>query len=214
MNIGEVIKGRRQKENLTQAELAARLNITPQAVSGWEMGISYPDIAMLPGIAEVLQVSADELLGIRLPASARESREDMGGPLNQSQADSVFDYIPVSVTGKSKKVLVADDADYLRMTLEDILTQRGHRVLQARNGQECLDMLRTHEVDVCVLDIVMPVMDGMDALRKIREEGLGVRVVMLSALSQESCVRQALQLGADAFVVKPFQVECLMERIG
>ncbi len=214
MNIGEVIKGRRQKENLTQAELAARLNITPQAVSRWEMGISYPDIAMLPGIAEVLQVSADELLGIRLPASARESREDMGGPLNQSQADSVFDYIPVSVTGKSKKVLVADDADYLRMTLEDILTQRGHRVLQARNGQECLDMLRTHEVDVCVLDIVMPVMDGMDALRKIREEGLGVRVVMLSALSQESCVRQALQLGADAFVVKPFQVECLMERIG
>lgn len=214
MNIGEVIKSRRQEKNLTQAELAARLNITPQAVSRWEMGISYPDIVMLPRIGEVLQVSADRLLGIRPPAAAWESGEDIGGPLNQSQADSIFDYIPVSVTGKSKTVLVADDADFMRMTLEDILTQRGHTVLQARNGQECLDMLRTHEVDVCVLDIVMPVMSGMDALRRIREEGRKVRVVMLSALSQESCVRQALQLGADAFVVKPFQEECLVERIG
>lgn len=67
MNIGVVIKNNRQKSNMTQTELAACLNITPQAVSRWEMGISYPDIAMLPRISEVLRVSADELLGIRLP---------------------------------------------------------------------------------------------------------------------------------------------------
>lgn len=64
MNIGDVIKCRRQKKNMTQAELAEKLNITPQAVSRWEMGVSYPDIAMIPLLSKELGVSADELLGI------------------------------------------------------------------------------------------------------------------------------------------------------
>lgn len=63
MNIGEVIKYRRQKRNMTQAELAELQHITSQAVSRWEMGISYPDIAMVPLISDALWVSADELLG-------------------------------------------------------------------------------------------------------------------------------------------------------
>ena len=58
MNIGDVIKRRRQKTNMTQAELAEKLNVTPQAVSRWEMGVSYPDIAMIPLLSEVLWVSA------------------------------------------------------------------------------------------------------------------------------------------------------------
>lgn len=67
MNIGDVIKNKRQKMNMTQAELAEKLNVTPQAVSRWEMGDSYPDIAMVPLLSEVLWASADELLGI-IPA--------------------------------------------------------------------------------------------------------------------------------------------------
>lgn len=64
MNIGDIIKSKRQKKNMTQTELAEKLNVTPQAMSRWEMGISYPDIAMVPLISEVLWVSADELPGI------------------------------------------------------------------------------------------------------------------------------------------------------
>lgn len=214
MNIGEVIKCRRQKRNLTQTELAAQLNITPQAVSRWEMGISYPDIAMLPQIAEALQTSADELLGVRLSGPCRHSGEYNDQILNQSQADSIFDYIPVPASGKGRKVLVADDAEFLRGLLKDILTKKGHTVLLAGNGQECLDILQNETVDVCVLDIVMPVMDGMETLKRIREKGCPVKVIMLSALAQESCVRQALELGADSFIVKPFQENCLLERIG
>ncbi|HBA50478.1 MAG TPA: two-component system response regulator [Lachnospiraceae bacterium] len=91
----------------------------------------------------------------------------------------------------------------------------GHTVLEARNGQECLDILQSETVDVCVLDIVMPVMDGIvAALQRIKEGHPGVRTIMISALSRESCVKQAWQLGADAFVVKPFQEQCLIERIG
>ncbi|MDE5892829.1 MAG: response regulator, partial [Acetatifactor sp.] len=118
------------------------------------------------------------------------------------------------IKGESRKVLVVDDSDFMRMMLEDILTHHGHTVLQAKGGQECLDLLRNETVDVCVLDIGMPGMDGLEVLRRIKEGQPGLKVVMLSALSQESNVRQALQLGADAFVVKPFGVECLIERVG
>ena len=216
MNIGEVIKSKRQKRNMSQAELAALLKITPQAVSRWEMGISYPDIAMVPKISEVLWVTADELLGIK-PQNENQKPADGSGDgtiLNQDQVDSIFDYIPEPITGKSKKVLVVDDADFMRMMLEDILTHQGHTVLQARDGQECLDVLREEAVDVCVLDICMPGMDGIEVLRKIKEGQPELRVVMLSALSQESNVKQALQSGADAFVVKPFQGQCLIDRVG
>lgn len=219
MNIGEVIRKYRQQRNMTQTELAACLNITPQAVSRWEMGISYPDITMLPGISEVLRVSADELLSIGPLAQAQRSGcaslwEHEEPCLNQSQADSVFDYVPAPSSGEGRRVLVVDDADFMRMILKNILTRCGHTVLAATNGQECLDLLQRERVDVCVLDIVMPVMDGIAALRRIREEHPGIRTIMLSAMSRESCVKQARQLGADAFVVKPFQEQCLTERIG
>lgn len=219
MNIGDVIKSKRQNKNMTQAELAEKLNVTPQAVSRWEMGVSYPDIAMLPLISEVLWVSADELLGIR-PSYKREVREGQESEknadlvLNQSQADSIFDYVPFPVSGERKKVLVVDDADFMRTILEEVLTHRGHSVLQARDGKECLSVLREKTVDVCLLDINMPGMDGLEVLRRIKTEHPGLKVVMLSAMAQESNVRQALQLGADAFVVKPFQAECVVERIG
>lgn len=215
MNIGEVIKRRRKTRNITQAELAELLNVTPQAVSRWEMGISYPDIAMVPKISEVLWVTADELLGIRPLNAGRESGEDIDAVLNQSQADSIFDYIPVPISGKSKKILIVDDSDFMRATLEDILTHHGHTVMQAKDGRECLNILQNEAaVDVCVLDIVMPVMNGIETLKRIKEGRPELKTVMLSALSQERIVKQALQLGADAFVVKPFQEECLIERIG
>lgn len=217
MNIGEVIKCKRKKRDMTQAELAEVLKVTPQAVSRWEMGVSYPDIAMVPIISEALCATADELLGLTPmePSSVgHEPGEDHEPILNQSQADSIFDYVPVPITGESRKVLVVDDSDFMRMMLEDILTHHGHTVLQAKGGHECLDLLQKETVDVCVLDIGMPGMDGIEVLRRIKEGQPGLKVVMLSALSQESNVRQALQLGADAFVVKPFGAECLLERIG
>lgn len=235
MNIGAVIKYKRQKMKMSQAELAEKLNVTPQAVSRWEMGVSYPDIAMVPLLSEVLWASADELLGI-IPAhkvleaeesgqklrvedvsrimASRKDWEDQDPVLNQSQADSIFDYVPAPVSGECKNVLVVDDANFMRMMLEDILTHSGHTVLQARDGQEGLNTLLEKPVDVCVLDINMPGMDGLEVLKRIKAGRSETKVVMLSAMAQERNVRLALQLGADAFVVKPFQAECLLERIG
>lgn len=214
MNIGEVIKCKRQRRNITQAELAALLNVTPQAVSRWEMGVSYPDIAMVPRISEVLWVSADELLGIAPSNQGQASADELRTLLNQSQADSIFDYVPNSQEAVKRKVLIVDDSDFMRMMLEDILTSNGHTVLQAKDGQECLNILQNDAVDVCVLDIGMPVMDGMETLREIKGKYTNLKVIMLSARSQESNVKLALHLGADEFVVKPFGAQCLLERIG
>ena len=218
MNIGEVIKNRRQKRKMTQTELAELLKVTPQAVSRWEMGISYPDIAMIPLISEALWVSADELLGIRPSYEGGKTSDSQPSisdpPLNQSQIDSIFDYVPAPVSEENKKVLVVDDADFMRMMLEDILTHHGHTFLEAKNGEECLKLLQDESVDVCVLDIHMPGLDGLEVLKRIKEDQPGLKVVMLSALCSESSVKTALQLGADAFVAKPFQAECLISRIG
>ncbi len=220
MNIGDVIKCRRQKKNMTQAELAEKLNITPQAVSRWEMGVSYPDIAMIPLLSKELGVSADELLGIvpsyqkTVEPEVEASGKELAPDLNQSQADSIFDYVQENVSGENKKILVVDDADFLRTIVEDILTHCGHTVLQAKDGQEGLSMLSEEDVDVCLLDIHMPGMDGFEVLKKIKQNNPELKVVMISALAQENNVRMALQLGADSFVVKPFSAECLVERIG
>ncbi|MCI8431751.1 MAG: response regulator [Lachnospiraceae bacterium] len=163
---------------------------------------------MIPELSEVLKVTADELFGIGLTCG------QVGAVLHQSQVDDIFDFVPGGATGKSRRILIVDDSAFMRKTLEDILTHHGHTVLQAENGRECLEVLRKETVDLCLLDIVMPVMSGIDALRVIREEQPQLRVVMLSAMSQEDNVRLALQLGADAFVVKPFQESSLIERIG
>lgn len=214
MNIGEVIKDRRQKKNMTQADLAALLNVTPQAVSRWEMNISYPDVAMVPEIAKVLHITTDELLGVGQTDGEENGDSRAETVLNQSQADSIFDYVASPVSGKRKKILVVDDSEYMRKMLAEILTGQGHTVIQAGNGQECLDTLEKEPADVCILDINMPVMDGFEALRRMREAGYPMKVIMISALSQEGNVKLAMQLGAEAFIVKPFGVECLLQRVG
>lgn len=229
MEIGNIIREYRTRRGMTQEELAQALSVTPQAVSRWEIGVSYPDIAMVPGIARVLEVSADELLGCGDFDKTRESLTDLDYPalvksvqdiegslLNQSQIDSIFDYVPVK--GEvSKMVLVVDDSDFMRMMLTDILSKNGHRILQCKSGEECLERLKdkTGDIiaDVCILDIRMPGMNGLEVLEEIKKDYRDLKVIMLSALCTEEVVKRALELGADGFVAKPFQASSLLERI-
>lgn len=236
METGNVIKKYRTLRNMTQEELAAVLLVTPQAVSRWETGISYPDIAMIPEIVKTLGVSADELLGCgsrdedgskkqrsgkqasepdysALMASARELE---GKVLNQSQIDSIFDYVPKPVP-VSKLVLTIDDADFMRMMLTDMLSREHHKVLQAKSGEEGLEILKGETngipVDVCILDIKMPGMNGLEVLEAIKRDYPKLKVIMLSAMCTEKIVKNAYALGADGFVAKPFQANTLLERI-
>lgn len=208
MEIGEVIRKCRTKKNITQEEMAAALHVTPQAISRWETGISYPDITMLPLLASYLKVSTDKLLGYENQEIPIEQEI-----LNQSQVDSIFDYIP-GCRGTGRRILVVDDSEFMRNILEDILTRSGdHRVMQAADGAECLKLLQTQQPDFCLLDIMMPGMDGLETLERIREAHPQLRVIMLSARSTPQNVIRALELGAVGFVAKPFTPASILERI-
>ena len=217
MDIGSKIRELRIKRNLTQEELGQKLNVTPQAVSRWENGISLPDISMIPLMSEKLFVSADELLGcISYGYNLFESCKKLnifGDNLKQDQIDSMFEGREKVTDKTPKKVLIVDDSDFMRMMLKDMLSQSGHRIVEADNGKAALKVLEKETPDVCVLDINMPEMNGLDVLRHIVSNYRNTRVIMLSALCMESIVKEALEIGANAFVAKPFQADSIIRRV-
>jgi two-component system chemotaxis response regulator CheY len=103
------------------------------------------------------------------------------------------------------KVLIADDAAFIRMKLRKALEELGLEVIEAANGAEAVQQFNAHRPDLVLMDITMPEMDGLAALKAIVAQDASAQVVMVSALGQESVVMQALQAGAKDFVVKPFQ---------
>ena len=113
------------------------------------------------------------------------------------------------------RVLVADDAAFMRKMVSDALSKGGHEVVgEAGNGAEAIDRFLELKPDLTTLDITMPDKDGITALREIIALDPGARVLMCSALGQESKVIESIQLGAKDFVVKPFQPAQLLEAVG
>ena len=112
-------------------------------------------------------------------------------------------------------ILVVDDAAFMRKMLGDALTKGGHSVIgEATNGDEAVARFTELKPDVVTLDITMPEKDGLTALKEILTLDPGARVVMCSALGQESKVLQAIKTGAKDFVVKPFQSERVLDAVG
>jgi DNA-binding response OmpR family regulator len=115
----------------------------------------------------------------------------------------------------NQHILVCDDDELLVDLLTYRLGTKGYRVSAARNGGEALERLANDRPDAVVLDAMMPVVDGFEVLRRIREEPetAALPVVMLSARKQERDIVGALELGANDFVVKPFIPEELVVRL-
>ena len=105
-------------------------------------------------------------------------------------------------------VLIVDDLAFIKIVLRDILEKSGFRVVgEASNGEQAITMYQDSRPDVVLMDITMPGMDGLTALKKIREIDAQARVIICSALGQQQLIVQAIQLGARDFIVKPFQAE-------
>ena len=112
------------------------------------------------------------------------------------------------------RVLVVDDAAFMRKMVSDALAKGGHEVIgQAGNGVEALERFRELKPDLMTLDITMPEKDGLTALREIMAADPSARVVMCSALSQESKVLEAVRAGARDFIAKPFQAQRVLSAI-
>ena len=114
----------------------------------------------------------------------------------------------------SANVMIVDDAAFMRMMLKDILTKNGFTVVgEAENGAIAVDKYMELQPDLTIMDITMPEMDGLQAVKEIRKRDSKARVIMCSAMGQQSMVIEAIQSGAKDFVVKPFQAERVVEAV-
>lgn len=105
----------------------------------------------------------------------------------------------------TKRILVADDSSYMRGVIKKILKSAGYtEILEATDGESAASAYKRERPDMVLLDIVMPVRSGIDALRDIRAFDPDARVVMVSAVGQEVIIKEALGMGAAGFIIKPF----------
>lgn len=111
-------------------------------------------------------------------------------------------------------ILIVDDAAFMRMMIKDILTKNGFNIAEeASDGSEAIEKFKETSPDLVMLDITMPEMDGITALKEIKKYDSGAKVIMCSAMGQQAMVIDAIQAGAQDFIVKPFQADRVMEAI-
>ena len=114
----------------------------------------------------------------------------------------------------SKNVLICDDAAFMRMMIKDILSKNGYNIAgEAENGLKAIEKYNELKPDLVLMDITMPEMDGIEALKKIKESDPNATIIMCSAMGQQAMVIEAIQSGAKDFIVKPFQPERVLEAV-
>ncbi len=114
----------------------------------------------------------------------------------------------------SKTILIVDDAAFMRMMIKDILTKNGYQVLgEAQTGKEAVEMYKKLKPDLVTMDITMPEMNGIDAVKAIKQIDPQARIIMCSAMGQQAMVIDAIQAGARDFIVKPFQPNRVVEAV-
>ena len=114
----------------------------------------------------------------------------------------------------AKNILICDDAAFMRMMIKDILTKDGYNVAgEAENGLKAVEKFKEVNPDLVLMDITMPEMDGIQALKEIKKIDGGAIVIMCSAMGQQAMVIESIQAGAKDFIVKPFQAERVIEAV-
>ena len=233
MELGKVIRTKREELKMTQEMLAERLSVTPQAVSRWENDISYPDLQMIVKLAGIFCISTDVLLG-NVAMSQKNVDAMTGGEkqlmmqmpdgsltpaqapaMSQDQANAYFPEEPETdgERRKGKKIILLDDARFMRQIMQDIMDKKGHELHTCACGKELFELLETMEPDLILLDIMLDGESGLEILKELKEKRPELKVLMLSALSTEYAVKTAKERGAEGFIVKPFNVETLLEKV-
>ena len=114
----------------------------------------------------------------------------------------------------AKNIIVVDDAAFMRMMIKDILTKNGYNVAgEAENGAKALEKYNEVKPDLVLMDITMPEVDGIQALKNIKAADPNAKVIMCSAMGQQAMVIESIQAGAKDFIVKPFQPDRVLEAV-
>ncbi|HPA44288.1 MAG TPA: response regulator [bacterium] len=111
------------------------------------------------------------------------------------------------------RILIVDDSYFMRMVLRSMLKREKHEVLEAEDGDKAVCLYRENRPELVTLDITMPVKDGIEAAREILQEDPSAKIIMVTALGQESIMKKAISLGIREFVVKPFTTERVREAV-
>jgi len=112
------------------------------------------------------------------------------------------------------RILVVDDAAFMRMMVKDILSKNGYEVVgEAENGLKAVEKYQELKPDLTTMDITMPEMDGISAVKAIKKIDPSAKIIMCSAMGQQSMVVEAIQAGARDFIVKPFQPDRVLEAV-
>ena len=113
-----------------------------------------------------------------------------------------------------KTILLVDDAAIMRLLLKDILTKNGYEVVaEAENGLKAVEKFKELHPDLVIMDITMPVMNGIQATKGIKEADANALIIMCSAMGQQSMVIESIQAGARDFIVKPFNTDRVVEAV-
>ena len=111
-------------------------------------------------------------------------------------------------------LLIVDDASFMRMMIKDILTKNGFDVVgEAENGVKAVEKYKELNPELVIMDITMPEMDGIQAVKEIKKMNNDAKIVMCSAMGQQAMVIEAIQAGAKDFIVKPFQADRVVEAV-
>jgi len=111
-------------------------------------------------------------------------------------------------------ILIVDDSTYLRVMIKKILRKLGHTIIaEANNGEEALVAYKQHRPDLVTMDIVMPKLNGLVAVKQILQMDSTANIIIVTALGHEPMIRQAIKLGAKDFVIKPFKQDELVKAV-
>ncbi len=112
------------------------------------------------------------------------------------------------------KIMIVDDAAFMRITIKNMLKKSSHEVVaEAENGRTAVENYKLYLPDIVTMDITMPEMDGLAALKEIMKINPRANVIMVSAMGQEAMVREAIMSGAKGFIVKPFKEESIISAL-
>jgi two-component system response regulator ArlR len=127
----------------------------------------------------------------------------------------MFDFLGLKKRAEKTKILVIDDEPNIVQTLQDRLEMNEYRVFTAHNGRDGLDKFDREKPDVILLDVIMPIMDGLEMLETLRKrpDGQDVSIIMLTARSQTQDIARANACGIDDYIVKPFDLSELLAKI-
>jgi two-component system, chemotaxis family, chemotaxis protein CheY len=111
-------------------------------------------------------------------------------------------------------ILIVDDAAFMRMMIKDVLSKNGFEICgEAENGSKAIEKYREFNPELVIMDITMPEVDGIQAVKEIKKINGSAKIIMCSAMGQQAMVIEAIQAGAKDFIVKPFQAERIIEAV-